>query len=554
MTATLDDVTKKSKREPTAEEKVAEELVRRAREQGLSLTGPDGLLKQLTKTVLEIALNQEITEHLGHDKHGPPGNETGNVRNGTRAKTVLTEGSGQVGIEVPRDRDGSFEPQIVKKRQRRLSGVDEIVLSLYAKGLTTGEISAHFAEIYGASVSKETISRITDKVVEEMADWCNRPLDGVYAAIFVDAVMVKVRDGQVANRPIYAAIGVSLAGEKDILGLWSGTGGEGAKFWMSVLTDLRNRGVADVFFVVCDGLKGLPEVVGNAWPQAIVQTCVIHRCRKDSTWCFVAGCCCEREEVGGCGEVACSVCRDVAVLLEQGQDVVDGVADGAAADSEQVAQGLLVAELPLSQHGGQDPVSIGDLLPEDAAPGPWQSVAAALAVPAPFDGGVVGNCDPLGQGLELVAGHAGQVGVGQGLRDLHLAGDRAVVEPVAQVLGPGEVVRSLRGGDPLLIHEGPGFPDRLADGDGVGAKQAGQDLLRADLTQVDDGDEGAVGVCQQGFAMSPGRFQAPSGPAGLSRWVSAVWRRPAPRVRTAWARARRDPARMRSCLARVTPV
>jgi hypothetical protein len=193
MTATLDDVTKKSKREPTAEEKVAEELVRRAREQGLSLTGPDGLLKQLTKTVLEIALNQEITEHLGHDKHGPPGNETGNVRNGTRAKTVLTEGSGQVGIEVPRDRDGSFEPQIVKKRQRRLSGVDEIVLSLYAKGLTTGEISAHFAEIYGASVSKETISRITDKVVEEMADWCNRPLDGVYAAIFVDAVMVKVR-------------------------------------------------------------------------------------------------------------------------------------------------------------------------------------------------------------------------------------------------------------------------------------------------------------------------------------------------------------------------
>jgi putative transposase len=290
MTATLDDVTKKSKREPTAEEKVAEELVRRAREQGLSLTGPDGLLKQLTKTVLETALNQEITEHLGHDKHGPPGNETGNVRNGTRAKTVLTEGSGQVGIEVPRDRDGSFEPQIVKKRQRRLSGVDEMVLSLYAKGLTTGEISAHFAEIYGASVSKETISRITDKVIEEMADWCNRPLDGVYAAIFVDAVMVKVRDGQVANRPIYAAIGVSLAGEKDILGLWSGTGGEGAKFWMSVLTDLRNRGVADVFFVVCDGLKGLPEVVGNAWPQAIVQTCVIHRSRKETSCRFQMTC------------------------------------------------------------------------------------------------------------------------------------------------------------------------------------------------------------------------------------------------------------------------
>jgi transposase-like protein len=280
MTATLDGVTKKKRAEPTAEEKVAEELVARAREQGLSLTGPDGLLKQLTKAVLETALNQEMTEHLGHDKHGPAGNEAGNVRNGSRPKTVLTEGSGQVPIEVPRDRAGSFEPQIVKKRQRRLTGVDEMVLSLYAKGLTTGEISAHFAEIYGAPVSKETISRITDKVIEEMTDWCNRPLDEIYAAIFVDAVMVKVRDGQVANRPIYAAIGVTLAGEKDILGLWAGSGGEGAKFWMSVLTDLRNRGIKDVFFVVCDGLKGLPEVVGNAWPQAIVQTCVIHLIRN----------------------------------------------------------------------------------------------------------------------------------------------------------------------------------------------------------------------------------------------------------------------------------
>jgi transposase-like protein len=280
MTATLDGVTKKKKAEPTAEEKVAEELVARAREEGLSLTGPDGLLKQLTKTVLETALNQEMTEHLGHDKHGPAGNESGNVRNGSRPKTVLTEGSGHVGIEVPRDRAGTFEPQIVRKRQRRLSGVDEMVLSLYAKGLTTGEISAHFAEIYGASVSKETISRITDKVIEEMTDWCNRPLDEIYAAVFVDAVMVKVRDGQVANRPIYAAIGVSLAGEKDILGLWAGTGGEGAKFWMSVLTDLRNRGIKDVFFVVCDGLKGLPEVVGNVWPQAIVQTCIVHLIRS----------------------------------------------------------------------------------------------------------------------------------------------------------------------------------------------------------------------------------------------------------------------------------
>jgi transposase-like protein len=281
MNATLEDVTKK-KPEPTAEELAAEEMVRRAREQGLSLTGPDGLLRQLAKTVLETALNQEMTEHLGHEKHGRPVTGSGNVRNGARPKTVLTESTGQVGIDVPRDRDGSLEPQIVTKRQRRLTGVDEIVLSLYAKGLTTGEISAHFAEIYGASVSRETISRITDKVLEEMAAWCARPLDEVYAAIFIDAIMVKVRDGQVANRPVYAAIGVTLDGEKDILGLWAGTGGEGAKFWLAVLTDLRNRGVKDVFFLVCDGLKGLPEAVGNVWPLTTVQTSSVHTsCWRD---------------------------------------------------------------------------------------------------------------------------------------------------------------------------------------------------------------------------------------------------------------------------------
>lgn len=276
---TLDGVTKKKQAE-SAEQQAAVELVRLAREQGLSLTGPGGLLKQLTKTVLEAALNEEMTEHLGYEKHDPAGAGTGNIRNGTRAKTVLTESTGHVEIDVPRDRAGTFEPQIVKKRQRRLSGVDEVVLSLYAKGLTTGEISAHFAEIYGASVSKETISRITDKVIEEMNDWAVRPLDETYAAVFIDAIVVKVRDGQVANRPFYAAIGVTLAGERDILGLWAGTGGEGAKFWMSVLTDLRNRGVKDVFFVVCDGLKGIPDVVSNVWPQAIVQTCIIHLIRN----------------------------------------------------------------------------------------------------------------------------------------------------------------------------------------------------------------------------------------------------------------------------------
>jgi putative transposase len=280
MTVTLDGMAKRKPAEVSAEQQAAAELVRLAKEQGLSLTGPDGLLKQLTKSVIESSLAEEMTEHLGFEKNDPAGVGSDNIRNGTRAKTVLSGHTGPVEIDVPRDRAGTFEPQIVKKRQRRLGEVDEIVLSLYAKGLTTGEISAHFAEIYGASVSKETVSRITDRVIEEMQAWASRPLDEVYAAVFIDAIVVKIRDGQVANRPVYAAIGVTLAGERDILGLWVGTGGEGAKFWMAVLTDLRNRGVKDTFFVVCDGLKGLPEVVNNVWPAAIVQTCIIHLIRN----------------------------------------------------------------------------------------------------------------------------------------------------------------------------------------------------------------------------------------------------------------------------------
>jgi putative transposase len=206
-------------------------MVAEAKARGLELTGPNGLLKLFTKNVLETALNEEMTEHLGHEKHqADPDRESTNVRNGSRGKTVISDAAGEVQIAVPRDREGTFEPQIVKKRQRRLTGVDEIVLSLYAKGMTTGEISAHFAEIYGASVSKETVSRITDNVVAEMTEWSSRPLDRVYVAVFIDAIVVKVRDGQVANRPVYAAIGVTVDGCKDVLGLWAGTGGEGAKF------------------------------------------------------------------------------------------------------------------------------------------------------------------------------------------------------------------------------------------------------------------------------------------------------------------------------------
>ena len=256
-------------------------MVGQARQQGLELTGPDGLLKLFTKNVLETALNEEMTEHLGHEPNRTDTErESVNIRNGTRTKTVISDAVGEVEIAVPRDREGTFEPQIVRKRQRRLNSVDEVVLSLYAKGMTTGEISAHFSEMYGASVSKDTISRITDKVIGEMDEWSNRPLESVYCAIFIDAIHVKVRDGQVANRPVYAAIGVTADGRKDVLGLWMGTGGEGAKFWMGVLVDLKNRGVRDVFFLVCDGLKGLPEVVDNVWPQARVQTCIIHLIRN----------------------------------------------------------------------------------------------------------------------------------------------------------------------------------------------------------------------------------------------------------------------------------
>jgi putative transposase len=261
------------------QQQLAQELVEQARAEGVELVGPGGLLTGLTKTVLETALEAEMAEHLGYDKHDPMGRNGGNSRNGVRSKTVLTE-VGPVDIEVPRDRDGSFEPAIVRKRQRRLGGVDEIVLSLTARGLTTGEVSAHFADVYGAKVGKDTISRITDKVVEEMTEWLNRPLDRVYPVLFIDAIVVKVRDGQVTNRPVYVAIGVTVNGERDILGLWAGDGGEGAKFWLGVLTEIKNRGVEDVCIAVCDGLKGLPESITTTWDLATVQACIIHLIRN----------------------------------------------------------------------------------------------------------------------------------------------------------------------------------------------------------------------------------------------------------------------------------
>jgi transposase-like protein len=270
----------KSATERSSEDRqLAEELVERARTEGVDLVGPGGLLSGLTKTVLEAGLEAEMSEHLGYDRHEPAGKNSGNSRNGTRPKTLLTD-IGPVAVEVPRDRDGSFEPQLVRKHQRRLAGVDEMVISLTAKGLTTGEVQAHMAEVYGADVSRDTISRITDRILDELIDWQNRPLDRVYPVVFIDAIVVKIRDGQVTNRPVYTAIGVTVDGERDILGLWVGTGGEGAKYWLQVLTEIKNRGVEDVCIVVCDGLKGLPDAIEATWPLAVIQTCVLHLIRN----------------------------------------------------------------------------------------------------------------------------------------------------------------------------------------------------------------------------------------------------------------------------------
>ena len=270
---------------PVLADAVDEELVRqlgeRARAEGLQLTGEGGLLARLTKMVVESALEGEMEDHLGYARHDPAGRDGGNSRNGTRAKELLTE-AGPVQIAVPRDRDGSFTPQLVKKRQRRLSGLDDLVISLSAKGLTHGEICAHLAEVYGAEVSKQTISIITEKVLEGMAAWQNRPLDAVYPVIFIDAVNVKIRDGQVANRPVYLALAVTGEGTRDILGLWAGEhgDGEGAKYWLRVLSEIKNRGTQDCLIVVCDGLKGLPEAIAAVWPRTIVQTCIVHLLRN----------------------------------------------------------------------------------------------------------------------------------------------------------------------------------------------------------------------------------------------------------------------------------
>jgi putative transposase len=266
-------------RRPLIDEELADQLLGRAQAEGAELLGPDGLLSQVTRAVLERALAEEMTGHLGYEKHDPAGRGSGNSRNGTTAKTVLTD-VGAVDLTVPRDRNGSFEPQIVRKGQTRLDGFNDRIIALYARGMTTRDIRAHLREMYDVDVSPDLISRVTDGVLEELAEWQSRPLDRVYPVIFIDALMVKIRDGVVSNRPVYLAIGIDCEGVKQVLGLWVGPStGESAKFWMSVLSELKGRGVADVCIVCCDGLTGLPDAIGAVWPQTVVQLCVVHLIR-----------------------------------------------------------------------------------------------------------------------------------------------------------------------------------------------------------------------------------------------------------------------------------
>ena len=243
------------------------------------LIGEHGLLKQLTKALVERALQAEMAEHLGHDKHETVINATGNTRNGKSRKTLKGE-FGELPIEIPRDREGSFEPLIISKHQTRWAGFDDKILSLYARGMTTREIQQHLTEMYGTEVSPTLISTVTDGVMDEIKQWQSRPLDAVYPVIYLDCIHAKVRDaGSVRTKAIYLAIGINMEGHKEILGLWIAQT-EGAKFWLSVVTELKNRGVQDIFIACVDGLKGFPEAIETVYPYAIVQLCIVHMVRN----------------------------------------------------------------------------------------------------------------------------------------------------------------------------------------------------------------------------------------------------------------------------------
>lgn len=243
------------------------------------LTGPDGLLKRLTAALVGRVLDAEMTNHLGYEKHVRDEKSGVNSRNGSTGKRLRSD-LGPLEIRIPRDRDSSFEPKLVKKHQRQLNGFDDKILALYARGSSVSDIQAHLKEIYGTEVSTELISRATDAVVDELKIWQGRPLESIYAVVYLDALVIKVREGgSVQNKSAYLAIGITLEGKKEILGLWLEST-EGAKFWLRVVTEIKNRGVQDIFIVCCDGLKGFPEAIETVFPKAMFQTCIVHVIRN----------------------------------------------------------------------------------------------------------------------------------------------------------------------------------------------------------------------------------------------------------------------------------
>jgi putative transposase len=259
-------------------DELVDELLAGART-GEEITGQGGLLSQLTKRLVERALEVELTDHIGFEPHQEPPGGAGNTRNGSMSKTLITE-HGEVRIETPRDRNGSFRPQIVRKRQRRFEGFDDKILALYSRGMSTRDIEAHLEEIYGVKVGRDLISRVTDAVMEDARAWQNRPLDDVYPVVFLDALVLKVRDGgSVQRKACYLALAITLDGDREVLGMWF-QDNEGAKFWMQVLTDLKTRGVQDILICCVDGLKGFPEAIEAVYPQTTVQTCIVHLIRQ----------------------------------------------------------------------------------------------------------------------------------------------------------------------------------------------------------------------------------------------------------------------------------
>lgn len=264
---------------------LVDELMERVATEGIELVGEGGLLAELTKRLLERALDEELTDHLGYERGDRAGRGSGNSRNGTTPKRVLSE-VGPIDLEIPRDRNSTFEPRIVPKGSTRLGRLSENIVAFYAQGMSTRDITRALKRLYGVEVSPDMISRVTAGVLDELKEWQNRPLDSVYPIMYIDALVVKVRtNGTVINRPAYLAVGVDVEGRKHVLGVWLGDGGEGAKFWLHVLTELRQRGIVDVLFVCCDGLKGLPDAIEATWSQASVQTCVVHLIRASVRYC-----------------------------------------------------------------------------------------------------------------------------------------------------------------------------------------------------------------------------------------------------------------------------